>query len=660
MSDLGDIGDFLDENKKPLSNLDWLDVDPKEYRRMEKLPEQNFDTVPELEAQWRDLGEDDNFRLSPVNRAPEQPITPFIMERRSSVEDVCDFAYRRLHAGDSAERVVQALKRNFDADSLQASQAGLKSVLAERGLVGNVYIDSALFSDCHKGNPKGITANAQKAPILKGKKACGDCIHNSNGRCGVFHKEISMEVEYSKDLMASFSERLTSEGKTLVASGSNKSRLQAAILSKGAAKHVPMDGKPVVSKESGISYKDAVANLKSKQVVPVTVRTSSDARVCKLACAMMQGNHSAKMRDILASSPEFASLRKDLHLLGNLYSDLSYFPTYKEAGAFLKGQKNTTPFIVGIPYNEKTLDKRYASKGSFEFTGDVTAEIARRYVLAKYASLEGRDNLVQKVASALAQASEGKIRRIAQSIYKTPLTGAAREYVSTQARQNRISLGEAQERLRSAAAPAQEVVTNPVEVSNRNTVVAQMLRANHDAKITTLVTEDPRLASLKDHLNLLGKVYVDTTLATPAMVKQASKKNPTIAELPVMTPNNREGFFLKSEVKGLVAKRIASLKGVPSTASNYTPFLRDLIAGMDKLNDLGMKNLARKAFSRAVQSEVHVYANHSMDTVPDSGLDAMSEFELGYVASNPMGSFDLHSSAPEDLDVSYGDGMVLE
>src|SRR5690349_8168359 len=50
MTDLGDLSNFMKEGS--LANLDWLDVDEKEYQQKDTLPKQNLDTVPDLMALW--------------------------------------------------------------------------------------------------------------------------------------------------------------------------------------------------------------------------------------------------------------------------------------------------------------------------------------------------------------------------------------------------------------------------------------------------------------------------------------------------------------------------------------------------------------------------------------------------------------------------------
>src|SRR5262245_20072346 len=49
MADL-DLTGFLKESAT--SDLEWLDVDEKEYRALDRLPKQNLDVRPDLEALW--------------------------------------------------------------------------------------------------------------------------------------------------------------------------------------------------------------------------------------------------------------------------------------------------------------------------------------------------------------------------------------------------------------------------------------------------------------------------------------------------------------------------------------------------------------------------------------------------------------------------------
>lgn len=48
MADLGDISSFIKEGS--VANLDWLDVDEKQYRELDTLPKQNLDISPDMQA----------------------------------------------------------------------------------------------------------------------------------------------------------------------------------------------------------------------------------------------------------------------------------------------------------------------------------------------------------------------------------------------------------------------------------------------------------------------------------------------------------------------------------------------------------------------------------------------------------------------------------
>src|SRR5690554_973896 len=153
MSDLGNLAHLLTDESKSLADLDWLDVDQDEYRRLDRLPRQNLDSIPELEEQWKYLTDQDRFRLSPENREPSCPNTPFWSER-SQANDLGDpakleiveaFFRRDLQAGLTVKEAAARVSRSFDADLIKKAFPRIKAASREEGLLGVVYVDASLF-----------------------------------------------------------------------------------------------------------------------------------------------------------------------------------------------------------------------------------------------------------------------------------------------------------------------------------------------------------------------------------------------------------------------------------------------------------------------------------------------------------------------------------
>ncbi|NQX96087.1 MAG: hypothetical protein HRT64_14430, partial [Erythrobacter sp.] len=345
MADLGDIGTFLDE--QPVSDLSWLEVDKDEYRHhMETLPKQNFDSIPELQEHFKNLTDRERFHLNPENREPARPTTPFFAERphhgkltdEDAVRLVEEFTRQQVQAGIEGRQVVANLKKAFDPRTLGASAARIRSVLEERGLLGSVYLDSRLFPKCASGGvSKVLTASNKAADFVLAKTACTGCVHNKEGRCAIFTKELAFDVNYDESLWENIKSRLHDRDLSGLDHLAPRERIQAALLRpvKEAAK--PLDSKPIVAHiADSVTPEEAVRQLfaasGAREVVGNVYLRRKQLRWAK---AMMAGNHGKQVQDRVAHDPDLVALQRDLHVMGNLYADISYFPTYKAASEFL-------------------------------------------------------------------------------------------------------------------------------------------------------------------------------------------------------------------------------------------------------------------------------------------------------------------------------------
>lgn len=620
MSDLGDIGSIIDD--QPVTDLDWLDVDEEEYRASEKLPQQNLDAVPELEAQWSKLTEADKYRLSPENRAPRNPKTPFWSERRvpgeitgeDAVAIVEKFAKRHVQAGVKGRDLIDILKRNFDSNVLSMSKDAVRSVLEERGLLGSVYIDSELFDECYKGGPvKGLTANTKPAKYVLGKTKCNDCIHNREGRCSVFQKEIVFDVQYTDTLWNEYEERLQMEGKDIerLKGLPVKARLQKALLASPMPSPEALDGKPIVAAPANeISYEEALGQLRSadiKQEIVANLRVQRKQE--RLAYAMMQGNHGPFVRDLIASDPDLAPLENELHILGNLYLDLSYFATHKIAATFMESLETVPPIVVGTPYDES--DTKQAQATTFDIRSAKSLQhVISRYFLVKFG--HKMDDKKQKQADRLfvrlQKTPEDKVWRFAQGVYKSPVPQKVREYEAAVIYDptEGITSEEADQQLKAAAKRERLVVQSPQKVANKKDLVGRMLRGDHGTRVSTIIEQDVRLRDLRSHLHLLGNLYVDTRLAMPQDVEAAAAANPMVKELPLLTPNNEDGFFAKPEVHARIARRVAAVKGIEEGPA-YTKFLRTMVAKFGEAPEEKVLAIARKAFATPIKNKVAIH-----------------------------------------------------
>lgn len=239
MADLGDISGFLKGGT--VSNLDWLEVDPAEYRSQEPLPKQNLDIVPDLEAAWAHTDEA-AAKFVPNRAGAPRTMGDMSSEHgllRASPANIRRTARLALMQSEDPGRFKQALTSRYDRDSLKAARQVIADVLNERGLLGKLYIDSNDFLNCASGSKNDgqfVRKFAKDAKFVVAKPQCHGCIHaHSNPQggetCSVFHKEIQIEVPYSNALADEVEAIQESKGKVLQATSPEpRERIRLAML----------------------------------------------------------------------------------------------------------------------------------------------------------------------------------------------------------------------------------------------------------------------------------------------------------------------------------------------------------------------------------------------------------------------------------------------
>ena len=205
--ELGDISGFLAE-AGGVTNLDWLDVDEEQYRQQDTLPKQNLDIIPDLEAAW-------SHRPEPITNFVPNTGEPTTMldivqaPRDTPPEDISRTARLLLMQSSNVRRLLASLRSRYDSDSLRAAMGPLRAILAERGLLGGLYVKAADFPDCANQNtkqaPEFVRRYAPESRYVLAKKDCVGCVHrhrqaDGSSRCGIFHKEIQVQVPYTDEL----------------------------------------------------------------------------------------------------------------------------------------------------------------------------------------------------------------------------------------------------------------------------------------------------------------------------------------------------------------------------------------------------------------------------------------------------------------------------
>jgi hypothetical protein len=236
MGDLGDLGEFLKEGS--LVDLSWLDVDEAEYRSHDRLPQQNLDIVPDLQALWAREDKPPTTYLEPNTAALPRTMGDLSQVHgplRSVPADIVRTARMIMMVTRDPSRIASSLRRMYDSDSLRHARTALASVLAERGLLGTYYIDAADFPNCTNGNSRDVNfvrRQAGQALYVKAKPACTDCLFRSSGNvCSVFHKQIVLDVPYTQEIAELVEKAQAARGKVVQASSAGpRERIRAAYL----------------------------------------------------------------------------------------------------------------------------------------------------------------------------------------------------------------------------------------------------------------------------------------------------------------------------------------------------------------------------------------------------------------------------------------------
>lgn len=251
MTDLGDISDLLKEGS--VSDLDWLDVNEKDYRALDTLPKQNLDIAPDLEAMWAHEDKPATNYLVPNTGAPRtlSDLSEAHTPKSASVPQVAKVARFAIMQSTNANKIAHAITSRFDVGTIRAAKSALGPILQEKGLLGGYYIAASDFDGCNQAAQKVVAFTrkfAGGARFVLAKDKCQGCVHNAGGACGVFQKQLVTEVPYTEELAVAVENSQASQGKQASQGvGSPKARIQRALLAKDVRVVAVETPKPILN-----------------------------------------------------------------------------------------------------------------------------------------------------------------------------------------------------------------------------------------------------------------------------------------------------------------------------------------------------------------------------------------------------------------------------
>lgn len=441
---LGDITGVL--NNQSVSDLRWLDVDPEEYRKFEALPKQNLDIIPEL-MEFRSTDEDERVPslivqrpITVVNSNPlESPETP---SRASVTENlkkkVASYVMMNLGSKDIEKR----LTLEFSKGQLRAAASEIRSIIRERGLLGNVYINASHFPKCNMlsvEDKKFLSKYASKAKYLLSCDANCGCVCANKGYCSGFKKRVVSAVPYDRTTLASYVPGLKAEKRLHpddFSQGIPSSPDQIkSILQRGFSRSA-ISNSPELPKT--IQYQRPVAKptISEKDIAEYQARHSAvkaelpPPHIVSILASLTKGRHN---QALLASSDLNVRLAAKEHgIIGHTYVDIDVMGGPKATYAFIKKNGLKPDFLVSRIAHEpsdelvqlKNSYQIYASRPSLNI--DNVKLALQRAVLQKRMDRNVAESSFRKVQLASSVDFEKIISQI--NLYSAPVKERVAEY----------------------------------------------------------------------------------------------------------------------------------------------------------------------------------------------------------------------------------------
>jgi hypothetical protein len=354
---LGDIDSIL--HNQGVSDLSWLVVNEEEYRKSEALPKQNLDIIPDLQKALVMDHEEGVPRLIPLKPHAIVNTNPVASkEVLSPSVPVGNRVASYVMSGLSNDQIKEKLLLEYPADLILKSASEISHLLDERGLIGNVYIDSKHFPKCSQekeSDRKFINACAKRSLFVISKPECSGCVKNVNGRCASLKRQIVDEVPYNSKLAGHYASQLAEENRSHHLADDTipgwKNRLRMAF----TAKAVPSNPESVQKVHTYLRTETPrVTESDIKEYVSRKAEhneiLSSDYR--RLAKRMMDGYNDLELISN-STDPKVRRLASEYGLLGYTYLDMDV----------LGGCRNTIKFIESRGERPDYLIRRSASCG---------------------------------------------------------------------------------------------------------------------------------------------------------------------------------------------------------------------------------------------------------------------------------------------------------
>jgi hypothetical protein len=355
-SGLGDISNVL--HNVGLSDLSWLDVDPDDYHKAEALPKQNLDVIPELQRAltFNDGNVPSLIPLRPHTMVNTNPLDPPGTPARNMAKEIVNRVAGYLISGLSTRQIGEKLRLEFSPSQIRDASSGIETILTERGLIGNVYIDAHHFPRCAQDSDdkRFVASRAKSAKFVLTKQECTGCVHNRGGMCSNLHKRLVEHVPYDRQNFAHYAVQLASQGRVdkqglgAAVHGSDEDRkrflkngfcsspvnFKRDYMSGLTLRHQDQEVKPAVTEQQM-----AAVLAKPAQQVP----TLSRAFIAASKHIMLGGSPDAIAG---SSDPEVRKIASMYGILGHTYIDMDAFGGCSKTLSLISKMDAAPDFVV--------------------------------------------------------------------------------------------------------------------------------------------------------------------------------------------------------------------------------------------------------------------------------------------------------------------------
>ncbi len=331
---LGDLSHIL--HNQGVADLSWLAVDEKSYRAFEALPRQNLDIIPELQKALSsgDEGVPQLIPLKPHTIVNRNPV--YHQSTKDTTAPIRNRVAKFVMAGMKPSDILDRLGLEYSSREIALSTPLVADVLKERGLLGNVYVNSTHFPRCAQGDDQKFVANnAKRASYVLAKDACVGCVHNRAGQCSIFKKTIVDNIPYDNSLLAKYSPQLASEKRVLSHDGDVRSQLREAFLKSPIHKKEPVQ--VVHTQRKPVQIRATLDDV--NRVLSQKVRDQAPSpEYVKYARRMMQGHDDFKFLSA-STNPDLRRLASHYGILGHTYFDIDVFGGCRNLLAFIRSKQ---------------------------------------------------------------------------------------------------------------------------------------------------------------------------------------------------------------------------------------------------------------------------------------------------------------------------------